>query len=622
MLRKTVSVLVLTLLLTSLSSSAVIVQPVKSEPEANKKILDYYTKILDPGDDLIHGFVYYEDYLWASTRTSPCRVLKIDLETLDYDRIILDAGLNYGEALISADGYIWVALDTSPCKIVRVDSETLVWEVAVTINELSRGASLEYAFGYLWAGAAYGKIARINLIDLTYELYSYPSAGSFSYFASLISGDGYIWATDVHYSYWQGRYYASTVIRFNPTNPSDYTSVYISGGALMDDVAFVGGHFYTGSETSPSYAYEISNSLTYSSAEISDTLCYAICASNNHIWGAYVGSPGKIVELDLNLNILATYLLPVGFNNANEIAFDAAGNMYVTCWESPAKIVKFTPSEASLKMLDVPYVHQCYDTPNDFNGAYACAPTCAVMVLAYWNRIPPDPIEVASPFGHESLYGKYVSSIYPYKEFTFANYATYIYICGEAEGYGAWGYIWQDETGTGIKNRLAEYIGHHDLLVQGKNEEYSSDEEKARRVVEKEINNERPLIALTGLSEEGHWIVIVGYEVDSNGVFWYIVNDPAGKAPYTTCCGSYEPQPVKYLYSEMGVRRLLCVDEFLQTDLNRDHTVNIVDISIIARAFGTREGNENYNVLADLDENGEVTIIDISAVARDYGKTV
>ena len=314
---------------------------------------DYYTKILDPGDNLVHGFVYYEGYLWASTRTSPCRVLKIDPETLDYERIILDTGLNNGEALISADGYIWVALDTSPCKIVRVDPETLAWEVAVTINELSRGTSLEYAFGYLWAGGAYGKIARINLIDLAYEPYSYPSAGSFSYFASLISGDGYIWATDVHYSYWQGRYYASTVIRFNPTNPSDYTSVYISGGPLMDDVAFVDGHFYTGSETSPSCAYKISDSLTYSSAEISDTLCYAIFANNNHIWGAYVGSPGKIVELDLNLNILATYQLPVGFNDANEIAFDAAGNMYVTCWESPAKIVKFSPIRSPICAIEL-----------------------------------------------------------------------------------------------------------------------------------------------------------------------------------------------------------------------------------------------------------------------------
>ena len=36
------------------------------------------TKILEQGDNRIHGFTYYDGYLWASTRTSPCRILKID----------------------------------------------------------------------------------------------------------------------------------------------------------------------------------------------------------------------------------------------------------------------------------------------------------------------------------------------------------------------------------------------------------------------------------------------------------------------------------------------------------------------------------------------------------------
>jgi hypothetical protein len=44
-----------------------------------------------------------------------------------------------------------------------------------------------------------------------------------------------------------------------------------------------------------------------------------------------------------NLNVSATYLLPSGFNDANEIAFDAAGDFYVTTWQTPARIVKFAP---------------------------------------------------------------------------------------------------------------------------------------------------------------------------------------------------------------------------------------------------------------------------------------
>jgi len=60
----------------------------------------------------------------------------------------------------------------------------------------------------------------------------------------------------------------------------------------------------------------------------------------------------------------------------------------------------------------------------------------------------------------------------------------------------------------------------------------------------------------------------------------------------------------------------------LSTDLNQDGTVNILDIAIVAQAFGTKEGDTHYNVVADLDSNGEVNIIDLSTVAIDYGKTV
>jgi hypothetical protein len=69
----------------------------------------------------------------------------------------------------------------------------------------------------------------------------------------------------------------------------------------------------------------------------------------------------------------------------------------------------------------------------------------------------------------------------------------------------------------------------------------------------------------------------------------------------------------------------LCLDlQYINLlpDLNNDGTVNIVDVSIVAMAFGTQEGDENYNVLADLDKNGEINIIDVSTVAMDYGKTV
>ncbi len=40
------------------------------------------TSILGTGDSSIHGMVYYNSYLWASTRTEPGRILQIDPTTL------------------------------------------------------------------------------------------------------------------------------------------------------------------------------------------------------------------------------------------------------------------------------------------------------------------------------------------------------------------------------------------------------------------------------------------------------------------------------------------------------------------------------------------------------------
>jgi hypothetical protein len=58
------------------------------------------------------------------------------------------------------------------------------------------------------------------------------------------------------------------------------------------------------------------------------------------------------------------------------------------------------------------------------------------------------------------------------------------------------------------------------------------------------------------------------------------------------------------------------------SDLNSDGTVNILDIFIVANAFGSRPGDENWNALADLNMDGTVNILDIFAVAWDFGRTV
>jgi hypothetical protein len=51
-------------------------------------------------------------------------------------------------------------------------------------------------------------------------------------------------------------------------------------------------------------------------------------------------------------------------------------------------------------------------------------------------------------------------------------------------------------------------------------------------------------------------------------------------------------------------------------------SVNILGISIVARAYGSEHGQANWNELADLDKNCLINILDISIVAKGHGKTV
>lgn len=63
-------------------------------------------------------------------------------------------------------------------------------------------------------------------------------------------------------------------------------------------------------------------------------------------------------------------MLPEGFNNANEICFDLNGDLYVTCWESPAKIVKFSFPTLSVPIssTEIPLNYLLFQNyPNPFN---------------------------------------------------------------------------------------------------------------------------------------------------------------------------------------------------------------------------------------------------------------
>ena len=56
------------------------------------------------------------------------------------------------------------------------------------------------------------------------------------------------------------------------------------------------------------------------------------------------------------------------------------------------------------------------------------------------------------------------------------------------------------------------------------------------------------------------------------------------------------------------------------TDLNGDGRVDMVDIAMVAHAFGTHEGDPRWIPQADINGDGRVDMVDVATVARDFGR--
>jgi len=56
-------------------------------------------------------------------------------------------------------------------------------------------------------------------------------------------------------------------------------------------------------------------------------------------------------------------------------------------------------------------------------------------------------------------------------------------------------------------------------------------------------------------------------------------------------------------------------------DINGDGKVDLTDLVLVAKAFGSRPGGANYDPRCDLDGNGVVDLTDLVAVAVHFGET-
>ena len=170
----------------------------------------------------------------------------------------------------------------------------------------------------------------------------------------------------------------------------------------------------------------------------------------------------------------------------------------------------FRASSVKTSQLDIPYVHQAYDTPDWFNGDAACAPTAAIMLLAYYNILPPWPTPCSTPTFHYNNWGNYVCTQYQFKE------VQYLPKANDPNGKPAWGgygYMWSGSNSP--YSRMASYyILHGMTAIQTDATPYS--------VAFAEVTSGHPFTLCVLLTSAGHLVLAHGIGAEPHT---FIFND-------------------------------------------------------------------------------------------------
>ncbi|MEO0160641.1 MAG: hypothetical protein ABIL74_00005, partial [candidate division WOR-3 bacterium] len=181
----------------------------------------------------------------------------------------------------------------------------------------------------------------------------------------------------------------------------------------------------------------------------------------------------------------------------------------------PLKIKYYNISSdfGSRDSIDVPYVHQVYDTPDWHNGHWSCAPTTAIMAIAYYRKLPYWDCWCSYPYGHTSHFGNYICAQYNYRE------VTYDLVAQDAGGNDAWGgygYMWYN--GYSPYSRMYNYLTYHALNSW-------VDDSPTWEETQAEVSAGWPYCMCVGLTSAGHLVLAVGQVLN-----WHtlIFNDPYG----------------------------------------------------------------------------------------------
>jgi hypothetical protein len=225
-----------------------------------------------------------------------------------------------------------------------------------------------------------------------------------------------------------------------------------------------------------------------------------------------------------------------------------------------------SPPPRTAVNLNVPFVHQLWDTPDTFDGHWACGPTSCTMVLGFYKLLEPHPISVSSPSKHPSKLGWYLSNSFTHQGHTFNALAEapvgrtkrtkstpgiYGTVMDNHPSAGGWCTAPDDlnHSGKGIRALMRHFLPAVGLELEVKAGLKDQTRATVTALFRRNLDAGHPIIVSGFLFGFHHIVVLRGYFVDAvtKKTKW-IVNDPYG---YRTK-GGFDGANVVYSFEEIG----------------------------------------------------------------------
>ena len=223
--------------------------------------------------------------------------------------------------------------------------------------------------------------------------------------------------------------------------------------------------------------------------------------------------------------------------------------------DAAANTASPTATVARTKVLPNHYVHQLWDTEANFNGSWACSATSAVMALAGY--------QITNPWlSHRapSEYGDYVTQQHPTKSGPAAGYTAPAPSINDPYPYdgvyqNGGPVYWPGVYGWTVDG---DGYGHADWIVSYAKAMGAKPHVIANSVaaIQNEIDTGYFVIVGGQYSLPaggGHFAVVVGYKVYSDGTVTFVVNDPYGYHQ----TGADNGAAVEYTLDQMRATRLI-----------------------------------------------------------------